>query len=99
MHPTESWLYVLSANEEMKAGNISGARTMMERGIRMNPKDERTWVEWMKLEMGYVQQLKEKDVEDSNEVVRGGIVEVVIENAIKGGGFLFYFLLLSGKLK
>jgi hypothetical protein len=30
-------------------------------------------------------------VEDSNEVVRGGIVEVIIENAIKGGFFLFFF--------
>ena len=90
MHPTESWLYVMSANGEMKIGNMSGARTMMERGIRMNPKDERTWVEWVKLEMGYIQQLKEKGVEDSNDVVRGGIVEVVIENAIRGGfSFLF----------
>jgi U3 small nucleolar RNA-associated protein 6 len=83
MHPTESWLYVMSANGEMKNGNMSGARTMMERGIRMNPKDERLWVEWMKMEMGYIQQLKDKG-EDSNEVVRGGIVEVIIDKAIKG---------------
>jgi len=83
MHPTESWLYVMSANGEMKIGNMSGARTMMERGIRMNPKDERLWVEWMKLELGYIQQLKDKGVEHSNDVVRGGIVDVVIENAIK----------------
>ena len=89
MHPTESWLYVMSANVEMKTGNISGARTMMERGIRMNPKDERTWVEWVKLEMGYMRQLKEQGVDDSNEVVRGGIAEVVIANAVKGG---FYFI-------
>lgn len=91
MHPTESWLYVMSANGEMKVGNMSGARTMMERGIRMNPKDERLWVEWIKLEMGYIQQLKDKGVQDSNEVVRGGIVEVIIEKAIKGGVFLFLF--------
>jgi len=83
MHPTESWLYVMSANGEMKIGNMSGARTMMERGIRMNPKDERLWVEWMKLEMGYIQQLKDEGVEDSNQVVRGGIVEVIIDKAIK----------------
>jgi len=88
MHPTENWLYVISANGEMKIGNISGARTMMERGVRMNPKDERLWIEWVKLEMGYIQQLKEKDVEDSNEVARGGIVEVIIEKAIEGGVFL-----------
>ena len=90
MHPTESWLYVMSANGEMKNGNMSGARIMMERGIRMNPKDERTWVEWVKLEMGYARQLKETGVEDSNEVARGGIVEVVIANAIRGGD-LFSF--------
>ena len=93
MHPTESWLYVMSANGEMKTGNMSGARTMMERGIRMNPKDERTWVEWVKLEMGYIQQLKEEGVQDSNEVVRGGIVEVIIENAIKGE--FNYFIIIS----
>ena len=91
MHPTESWLYVMSANGEVKTGNMTGARTMMERGIRMSPKDERLWVEWIKLEMGYIQQLKEKGVEDSNEVVRGGIVEVIIEKAITGGVFSFYF--------
>jgi len=83
MHPTESWLYVMSANGEMKTGNISGARTMMERGIRMNAKDEHTWVEWIKLEMGYVQQLKEEGVEGADDVVHGGIVEVVIENAVR----------------
>ncbi|KAF9653947.1 hypothetical protein BDM02DRAFT_3107112 [Thelephora ganbajun] len=83
MHPTESWLYVMSANGEMKVGNMAGARTMMERGIRMNPKDERLWMEWVKLEMGYAQQLKDEGVQDSNEIVRGGIVEVIIENAIK----------------
>jgi len=99
MHPTESWLYVMSANGEMKIGNMSGARTMMERGIRMNPKDERLWVEWIKLEMGYVQQLKDKGVQDSNQVVRGGIVEVIIDKAIKGGVFLFYFIFLKMKLK
>ena len=98
MHPTESWLYVMSANGEMKTGNMTGARTMMERGIRMNAKDERLWVEWMKLEMGYIQQLKDKGVEDSNEVVRGGIVEVIIDRAIKGGVFLFYFHFAETKI-
>ena len=91
MHPTESWLYVMSANGEMRIGNMAGARTMMERGIRMNSKDERLWVEWVKLEMGYIQQLKEKGVEDSNEVVRGGIVQVIIENAIRGGFIYFVY--------
>lgn len=91
MHPTESWLYVMSANREMKMGNMSGARTMMERGIRMNGNDERLWMEWIKLEMGYIQQLKDKGVEDSNEVVRGGIVDAIIQNAIKRGLFLFLF--------
>ncbi|KAF9793182.1 U3 small nucleolar RNA-associated protein 6-domain-containing protein [Thelephora terrestris] len=83
MHPTESWLYVMSANREMKMGNMAGARTMMERGIRMNSSDERLWIEWVKLEMGYIQQLKDKGVEASNEVVQGGIVQAIIENAIK----------------
>ena len=91
MHPTESWLYVMSANAEMKIGNMSGARTMMERGVRTNAKDERLWVEWIKLEMGYIQELKDKGVEDSNEVVRGGIVEAIIENAIKGNFMFFVF--------
>ena len=90
MHPTESWLYVMSANGEMKIGNMSGARTMMERGIRMNPRDERLWVEWVKLEMGYIQQLKDKGVQDPNDVLSGGIVEVIIEKAIKGGVFVLF---------
>lgn len=98
MHPTESWLYVLSANVEMKMGNMSGARTMMERGIRMNAKEERLWIEWIKLEMGYIQQLKDKGAQDSNDVLRGGIVEVIIQNAIKGVFFSFLFPFLK-KLK
>jgi hypothetical protein len=97
MHPTESWLYVMSANREMKMGNMAGARTMMERGIRMNSSDERLWIEWVKLEMGYIQQLKDKGVEDSNEVVQGGIVQAIIENAIKGGVFIL-FLCLKTKI-
>ena len=92
MHPTEGWLYVMSANGEMKIGNMSGARTMMERGIRMNPKDELLWVDRMKLEIGYIQQLRDKGVEDSNQVIRGGIVQVIIEKAIKGKQSIFYLL-------
>ena len=99
MHPTESWLYVMSANGEVRTGNMSGARTMMERGIRMSPKDERLWAEWIKLEMGYIQHLKEKGVEDSNEVIRGGIVEVIIEKAITGGGALFFIFLIFSETK
>jgi len=99
MHPTESWLYVMSANGEMKMGNMSGARTMMERGIRMNANDEQLWVEWIKLEMGYIQQLKDKGVQDSNEVVRGGIVEAIIQNAIKGGVFRYCYFIWKQKLK
>ena len=90
MHPTESWLYVMSANGEMKIGNMSGARTMMERGIRMNAKDGRLWVEWVKLEMGYIRRLRDEGTEESNEVVRGGIVEAVIENGIKGEFFVIF---------
>ena len=91
MHPTESWLYVLAANVEMKMGNMSGARTMMERGIRMNAKDERLWLEWIKLEMGYIQQLKDKGARGSDDVLRGGIVQAIIHNAIKGR-FFFVFV-------
>ena len=92
MHPTESWLYIMSANREMKIGNISGARTMMERGIRMNAKEERLWVEWVKLEMGYIQRLKDEGrIQDQADVVDGGIVLAIIENGIKGFYFIFYF--------
>ena len=83
MHPTESWLYVLSANGEMKMGNMSGARTMMERGIRMNGTEGRLWTEWIKLELGYMQQLQDGGGAQ-NEVLGGGIVKAIIENAIKG---------------
>jgi U3 small nucleolar RNA-associated protein 6 len=80
----------------MKNGNMSGARTMMERGIRMNGKDERLWVEWIKLEMGYMQQLKDKGVEESNQVVRGGIVQAIIENAVKGSFYFLFFIVDCG---
>ncbi|KAG9028929.1 U3 snoRNP protein [Tulasnella sp. JGI-2019a] len=58
LHPTSIPLYIISASHQMSLGDTEAARTLLQRGIRLNPESVQLWTEYVKMEMEYVQQTK-----------------------------------------
>ncbi len=51
LHPREAGLWVEAANYEMfSAGNVSAARTLLQRGIRHNPQNPSLWLQLFRME-------------------------------------------------
>ena len=89
LHPQESGLYIMGAAHELDHMSASGARTLLQRGIRLNGDSMDLWKEYVKMEMGFIERLRRRwevlGVEmESEEVMSGGIVETVITNAVRG---------------
>ncbi|KAG8846897.1 U3 snoRNP protein [Tulasnella sp. 330] len=58
LHPTSIPLYIISASHQMSLGGTEAARTLLQRGIRLNPESIQLWTEYAKMEMEFVQQTK-----------------------------------------
>ena len=69
--------------------SATGARTLLQRGIRINGDSMDLWIEYVKIEMGFIERLRRRwevlGIETENEeVMSGAIVETVITNALQG---------------
>lgn len=89
LHPQESGLYIMGAAHELDHMSATGARTLLQRGIRLNGDSMDLWKEYVKMEMGFIELLRRRwevlGVEMADkEVMSGGIVETVITNALRG---------------
>jgi len=63
-HPTNEGLWILAADYEFEFNeNITAARALMERALRLNSKSERLWIEFCKLECIYLARIKERMAE------------------------------------
>ena len=90
LHPHESGLYIMGAAHELEHMSATGARTLLQRGIRINGDSMDLWKEYVKMEMGFIERLRRRwevlGVEPENEsVMSGGIVSTVIASAVQGG--------------
>ena len=55
LHPTKAELWIYAANYALEdRGDITEARSYMQRGLRFCKKDERIWIEYARLEMIYI---------------------------------------------
>lgn len=88
LHPHETGLYILGASHELDQMSATGARTLLQRGIRMNGDSIDMWTEYVKMELGFVERLRRRwdvlGVEMDAEVMNGAIVETVIRSALEG---------------
>jgi hypothetical protein len=89
LHPQESGLYIMGAAHELDQMSVTGARTLLQRGIRINGDSMDLWKEYVKMEMGFIERLRRRwevlGVEmETEEVMSGGIVQTVITNAVQG---------------
>lgn len=60
LHPTCPLLYILGANHELRYGGYSASRTLLQRGVRMNPESVDLWREMVRLEIGFVNVVRKR---------------------------------------
>jgi len=60
MHPNNPSLFILAASHELEHHSPSAARTLMQRGIRLNPESIDLWTEYVKMELGYIESLRRR---------------------------------------
>ncbi|KAJ7287382.1 U3 small nucleolar RNA-associated protein 6-domain-containing protein [Mycena rebaudengoi] len=72
LHPDTPALYILAAAHELEHGSPSGARTLLQRGLRLNGSSVDLWREYVKMELGFVEGLRRRwDVLGVNEKGKG----------------------------
>ncbi|KAF8335990.1 U3 small nucleolar RNA-associated protein 6-domain-containing protein [Cantharellus anzutake] len=71
LHPTSPALFILSSSEEVSRGSYSAARTLLQRGLRLNPESTELWTEYVKMEMNHTEVLREVHEEREQEEEEG----------------------------
>ncbi|KAF5371580.1 hypothetical protein D9758_003433 [Tetrapyrgos nigripes] len=84
LHPNVPALYILAASHELEHLSPTSARSLLQRGIRMNGESVEMWTEYIKMELGFMESLRRRwqtlGVEE-NEIVKGSIVKAVVTEA------------------
>ena len=83
LHPTHPSLYILAASHELTHLSSSAARTLLQRGLRLNPESVNLWCEYMKMELGFVESLRRRWEllgVDKGRLQAGGDSEMVDED-------------------
>ncbi|KAJ3037010.1 U3 snoRNP protein [Rhizophlyctis rosea] len=61
LHPTKPMFWIMAAAWEFEEnGNMNSARVLLQRGLRLNPKSEKMWLEYFKLELLFIEKIKER---------------------------------------
>ncbi|KAH7108205.1 U3 small nucleolar RNA-associated protein 6-domain-containing protein [Auriculariales sp. MPI-PUGE-AT-0066] len=60
LHPNTPALYVLAASHELAHLSPSAARTLLQRGLRLNGESVELWREYARMELGYVERLRRR---------------------------------------
>ncbi|KAJ3758844.1 U3 snoRNP protein [Lentinula raphanica] len=60
LHPDVPTLYILAASHELDHLSPSSARSLLQRGIRLNSKSVEMWTEYVKMELGFVESLRRR---------------------------------------
>lgn len=60
LHPNQAGLYIIAASHELDHLSPSAARTLLQRGIRMNPESIDIWREYVRMELGFIESLRRR---------------------------------------
>ncbi|KAG9099531.1 U3 snoRNP protein [Ceratobasidium sp. 370] len=95
LHPTFPSLYIIAASHELEnTHSPTGARALLQRGLRVNPESVALWTEYVRMELGYCEGLRRRwkvlgldntvdnqDTEAREAILSGGIVRAVVTSA------------------
>ncbi|KAG6821051.1 hypothetical protein H0H93_007941 [Arthromyces matolae] len=60
LHPTQPSLYIIAASHELNHQSPSSARSLLQRGIRLNDESIELWREYVKMELGFIESLRRR---------------------------------------
>lgn len=60
LHPNKPALYILAASHELSYVSPSTARSLLQRGIRLNPESVEIWREYVRMELGFIESLRRR---------------------------------------
>ena len=60
LHPSVPAFYILAASHELEHLSPSAARTLLQRGIRLNSDNVEMWKEYVKMELGFIEGLRRR---------------------------------------
>lgn len=96
LHPQVGGLYILGARHELEHLCWNGARTLLQRGIRMNRQDKELWIEYLKMEERFEWMIKERWKRLGIEEKEIGVVSKVVEEAgVEFGSGVAHGLVMS----
>ncbi|XP_065846772.1 U3 small nucleolar RNA-associated protein 6 homolog isoform X2 [Oscarella lobularis] len=94
-HPRNSGLWIAAAKAEFEVNkNVSAARNVMLKGLRLNPESKYLWWEYFRFEMLYVDKIRKRrrvlqpdevdpDEDASDAILNYKAALIVFENALK----------------
>ncbi|KAK2467824.1 hypothetical protein APHAL10511_000119 [Amanita phalloides] len=84
LHPTVPRLYILAAAHELESQNATGARTLLQRGLRLNGESKELWTEYVRMEEWYAETVKRrwevlgvKTTAEQREIAEGAVAAAV----------------------
>lgn len=60
LHPNTPALYILAASHELSQQSPSAARTLLQRGIRLNSDSVEMWREYVRMELGFIEGVRRR---------------------------------------
>ncbi|KAF8629265.1 hypothetical protein AX17_005844 [Amanita inopinata Kibby_2008] len=60
LHPNEPTLYIIAASHELDNLSPSAARTLLQRGLRLNADSVELWREYVKMELSFIESLRRR---------------------------------------
>lgn len=60
LHPNTPALYILAASHELSHFAPTAARTLLQRGIRLNAESVEMWREYVRMELGFIESLRRR---------------------------------------
>ncbi|KDN41360.1 hypothetical protein RSAG8_07475, partial [Rhizoctonia solani AG-8 WAC10335] len=87
LHPTSPSLYVIAASHELDSSlSPTGARALLQRGLRINPESVELWTEYIRMELGYCEGLRRRwktlGIDSTSQSGEGHALDAIISGAI-----------------
>ncbi|CAE6457725.1 unnamed protein product [Rhizoctonia solani] len=87
LHPTSPSLYVIAASHELDSSlSPTGARALLQRGLRINPESVELWTEYIRMELGYCEGLRRRwktlGIDSTLQSGEGHALDAIISGAI-----------------
>ncbi|KAJ1305833.1 hypothetical protein OPQ81_010559 [Rhizoctonia solani] len=87
LHPTTPSLYIIAASHELESSlSPTGARALLQRGLRINPESVELWTEYVRMELGYCEGLRRRwktlGIDTTSQNEEGQAIDAIISGAI-----------------